>query len=402
MTGKSEIDMCRGQLLGKMIRFTVPIMLTGILQLLFNAADIVVVGRFAGSQALAAVGSTTSLINMMVNLFVGCAVGANVLVAGFYGSKEYDKVSDAVHTALLASVIGGIFLAVIGITFARPLLHLMGSPNDVIDLAVLYVRIYFAGIPIILLYNFGSSIMKAAGDADHPLIYLTIAGVLNVFLNLFFVIVLHMSVAGVAIATVLSSVIIQSSVNSFGSVVMAGNSAAANIEGFCYSALNACNQTSLNFTSQNRGARQYHRTSQVLRIGVGIALVTGVAFAVFGVTFAGSLVSIYSSEAEVISYGILRLTCILPFYWMSGIMEVLVGYIRGIGYSLMSTIVTLLGSCAFRIIWVYTVFRAQGTLESLYVSYPISWAITICAHVVCMVVTCRKYWGKKDAAESAA
>ena len=200
----------------------------------------------------------------------------------------------------------------------------------------------------------------------------------------------------------LSNVIIQSSVNSFGSVVMAGNSAAANIEGFCYSALNACNQTSLNFTSQNRGARQYHRTSQVLRIGVGIALVTGAAFAVFGVTFAGSLVSIYSSEAEVISYGILRLTCILPFYWMSGIMEVLVGYIRGIGYSLMSTIVTLLGSCAFRIIWVYTVFRAQGTLESLYVSYPISWAITICAHVVCMVVTCRKYWGKKDAAESAA
>lgn len=445
---KYEIDMCSGPLLGKIMIFYIPLMLSGILQLLFNAADIVVVGRFAGNEALAAVGSTSSLTNLIVNLFIGLSVGANVLVARFYGAKQDGELKETVQTAVGTAVAGGIILIFLGFFLSKPALGWMGTPEDVINHSVLYMRIYFAGMPFMMVYNFGSAVLRAVGDTKRPLYYLLIAGVVNVVLNLIFVIVFSMGVAGVATATVISQVIsaalvvrclictdsayrlelqglkivpdkllkmvqigvpagmqgalfsisnvlIQSSVNSFGSVAMAGNTAASNIEGFVYTAMNAFHQAAISFSGQNYGARKYKRIRKVLVIcevmvvGVG-ALMGNVAY-----LFGGTLLKLYTVDPEVIEYGILRMRIICTPYFLCGMMDVAVGALRGMGYAIMPMLVSLTGACLLRVVWIYTIFQSYHTLECLYFSYPISWGLTFAVHLVCFVIVFRRLL-KKD------
>lgn len=435
--------MCNGPILGKILVFSIPLMLSGILQLLFNAADVIVVGRYAGSQSLAAVGSTTSLINLLVNVFIGLSIGVNVLVAQYYGAKKEQDANDTVHTAVSLSLVSGFILIFLGVLAAKPLLELMGTPEDVIDKSVIYMRIFFAGMPATMLYNFGSAILRAVGDTKRPLYFLTIAGVINVLLNLFFVIVLNMDVAGVALATVLSqcvsagmilvcliqsdgclklklkklkihkskfkkilkiglpagmqgavfsisNVLIQSSVNSFGSVAMAGNTASANIEGFIYNAMNAVYQTNLSFTSQNYGGRKYARINKILftciAVVSGVGLVLGLAAFAAGRTLLG----VYSSDPEVLRFGMMRLAIFGTTYFLCGIMDTMVGSLRGIGASVLPMIVSLTGACAFRVLWIFTIFQWNRTLTTLYLSYPVSWVITGIAHIVCFILIRRK------------
>lgn len=443
--------MIHGPLLGKILLFTLPLMASSILQLLFNAADIIVVGRYAGSDALAAVGSTGALINLLTNMFIGFSVGANVLVARYYGAGKPDEVSETVHTSVMLSIIGGVLLAVIGIIFASPLLELMGTPENVLPLAALYVRIYFAGMPVILLYNYGSAILRAIGDTKRPLYYLAIAGVLNIILNLILVIVFEMSVAGVALATIisqtlsavlvirclmhieggchldlhqlkihtnklwkilqlglpaglqgsifsLSNVLIQSSVNSFGAIAMAGNSAAANIEGFTYVAMNSFYQAAITFVSQNMGAMEFRRIRKIAWQCLACVTVTGALLGNLSFFFGHQLLGIYSDEAEVIRYGIYRLEVIGTTYFLCGIMDVCVGCLRGIGYSFLPMVVSLLGACGFRILWIFTVFKGHHDLHTLYISYPISWAITASVHMICFLILYRWMVKKSRAA----
>ena len=438
-----EIDMCNGPLFGKIMLFTLPLMLSGILQLLFNAADVVVVGRFAGNEALAAVGSTGALTNLLVNLFIGLSVGANVLVARYYGGRQEEEVSRTVHTSMLVSAVGGVILTFIGITAARPLLLLMDTPENVIEHSVLYMRIYFVGMPVMLVFNFGSAILRAIGDTRRPLFYLIIAGVINVVLNLFFVIVLHMGVAGVALATVISqcvstalivrclmrsegcfrlcpdklhmdwdkfkkiaaigfpagiqgslfsisNVLIQSSVNSFGSVAMAGNTAGSNVEGFVYTAMNSVHQTAVSFTGQNLGGRRLDRIRIIVLECLLFVSVIGLVMGNGAFLLGHRILSIYSSDPEVIAFGIQRMGIICTLYFLCGVMDVMVGCIRGLGYAVMPMIVSLLGACVFRVIWIYTFFQWDRTLRTLYISYPISWAVTAAAHLVCFVLVYRK------------
>lgn len=438
-----EVDMCRGPLLGKILIFAFPLMLSGILQLLFNAADIVVVGRFAGSQALAAVGSTGALINLIINVFIGLSVGANVLVARYYGAGEKEQVSQAVHTSVLLSLLCGVVLIAVGVLLAQPLLELMGTPDDVIDMSATYMRIYFCGMPVIMLYNFGAAILRSVGDTKRPLYFLIVAGLINVVLNLFFVIVCGMDVDGVALATVISQVVsaslillclmrmegpchldlhklhiykdkmwqivrvglpaglqgcifsisnvlIQSSVNSFGSVTMAGNTAAGNIEGFVYTGMNAIYQTALSFTSQNYGARQYHRISRVMRLCLALVTAVGLGLGLTAVLFHNQLLGIYSSDPHVIAYGTMRMRFVATFYFLCGIMDVMAGVMRGMGYSILPMIVSLTGACGLRILWIFTLFAANRTLSMLYVSYPVSWFITALAHLGCYFWVRRK------------
>lgn len=436
---KYEIDMCNGPLLKKILIFYFPLMLSGILQLLFNAADIVVVGRFAGSESLAAVGSTSSLINLLVNVFIGLSVGANVLVACFYGAGHKKDLSEMVHTSIMTSFIGGCILVVLGIVLAEPALKLMGTPDDVINHAVLYMRIYFVGMPAMMAYNYGAAILRAVGDTKRPLYYLLVAGVVNVVLNLIFVIAFSMDVAGVAIATVISQVIsaalvlrclimtesdyrvnlrqlrivpdklfkmvqigipaglqgalfsisnvlIQSSVNSFGSIAMAGNTAAANIEGFVYTAMNSFHQTAISFTGQNYGARKYKRIGRILLICLVLVFMVGLVMGNAAYLFGGTLLKLYSDDAEVIQFGILRLSFICTTYFLCGMMDVMVGSLRGMGYSIMPMLVSLTGACLFRVVWIYTIFRHFRSLETLYISYPISWGLTFMVHLICFSV----------------
>ena len=430
-----EIDMCDGPLLSKILLFSVPLMMSGILQLLFNAADIIVVGRFAGSSALAAVGSTSSLINLLINVFVGLSVGVNVLVAKYYGGQREKDMSETVHTAVLTSLLSGLFLVILGGIAARPLLHLMGTPDDVLDQAVLYMRIYFLGMPVLMVYNFGAAILRAIGDTRRPLYFLFMAGVVNVALNLFFVIGLGMGVDGVGWATVISehvsallvlkslmeapgalklnlkelrihpkklkrivkiglpagmqgaifsisNVLIQSSVNSFGSIAMAGNTASANIEGFVYTAMNAVYQTNLSFTSQNLGGRKYSRINRIMYICLAVVTVVGITLGITDVLAGDLLLGIYSSDAQVLRYGMLRLEIICGTYFLCGIMDCMVGSLRGLGYSVIPMFVSLTGACGFRVLWVFTVFAAYRSLDVLYLSYPVSWAITAIAHMI--------------------
>ena len=430
-----EIDMCDGPLLSKILLFSVPLMMSGILQLLFNAADIIVVGRFAGSSALAAVGSTSSLINLLINVFVGLSVGVNVLVAKYYGGQREKDMSETVHTAVLTSLLSGLFLVILGGIAARPLLHLMGTPDDVLDQAVLYMRIYFLGMPVLMVYNFGAAILRAIGDTRRPLYFLFMAGVVNVALKRFFVIGLGMGVDGVGGATVISehvsallvlkslmeapgalklnlkelrihpkklkrivkiglpagmqgaifsisNVLIQSSVNSFGSIAMAGNTASANIEGFVYTAMNAVYQTNLSFTSQNLGGRKYSRINRIMYICLAVVTVVGITLGITAVLAGDLLLGIYSSDAQVLRYGMLRLEIICGTYFLCGIMDCMVGSLRGLGYSVIPMFVSLTGACGFRVLWVFTVFAAYRSLDVLYLSYPVSWAITAIAHMI--------------------
>ena len=444
MTKKSyEMDMCNGPLWGKILLFSIPLMLSGILQLLFNAADIIVVGRYAGSEALAAVGSTSSLINLLTNVFIGLSVGSNVLIARSFGAKQEEEVSETVHTSILLSLISGTILCLMGILLAKPLLTLMGTPNDVLSQAALYMKIYFAGMPVIMLYNFGSSILRAIGDTKRPLYFLAIAGIVNVILNLYFVIIFKMSVEGVALATVISqcisafliirclmhqenscrlqfsklhlhrdkvfkiiqiglpagmqgaifsisNVLIQSSVNSFGSIAMAGNTASANIEGFIYTSMNAFHQTALSFTGQNLGAKKYKRIGKVLIICLILVSITGLSMGLTTVYFGQTLLGIYSSDPQVIQYGLARMQIICLTYFTCGLMDVIVGSLRGLGYSIMPMIVSLLGACGLRILWIFTIFVWHRSLFTLYISYPISWVITFSAHILCYFIVRHK------------
>ena len=438
-----EIDMCNGPLLGKILLFAFPLMLSGVLQLLFNAADVIVVGRFAGHEALAAVGSTSSLINLLINLFIGLSVGTNVLVANYYGAKKERLVSETVHTSVLTSLISGCILIVAGLFLAGPLLKLMGTPDDVLNQATLYMRIYFMGMPVIMLYNFGSAILRAIGDTRRPLYYLLLAGILNVILNLLFVIRFGMGVAGVALATVLSQVVsaglivralmqsegcfhldlrqlkiyparlkqmirvglpagmqgaifsvsnvlIQSSINSFGSVVMAGSTAASNIEGFVYNAMNSFYQTSLSFTSQNYGAGKLDRVNRILLLCLSCVTVTGLVLGNGAYLFGRQLLGIYSSDPDVISYGLIRMAYLCIPYFTCGVMDVFVGSLRGMGYSVMPMLVSLTGACGFRILWIFTVFRYSHTLETLFISYVISWILTGGVHLICYCTAMRR------------
>ncbi len=431
-----EMDMCNGPLVGKILLFAFPLMLSSVLQLLFNAADIVVVGRFTGAEALAAVGATSALINLLVNVFMGLSIGTNVLTAQGYGARDEKGVQDTVHTSIMLSLVCGVFLIFIGVFLAAPLLELMGTPNNVLGHATLYMRIYFIGMPALLVYNFGAAILRAVGDTRRPLYYLLFSGIINVILNLIFVIIFKMGVAGVATATVvsetisaglvlrclmksegmfqlhmgklrikkqkalqivriglpaglqgaifaISNVLIQSSINSFGSVAMAGNTAAGNLEGFVYTSMNAVYQTNLSFTSQNMGAGNWKRMKKILGICLIFVSVVGLVMGRGFVFFGHQLLGIYSSDPEVIQYGINRMQVICGTYLLCGIMDVLVGSMRGMGYSFVPMIVSLAGACGLRILWIFTVFQWHRSLFVLYLSYPITWILTALAHTVC-------------------
>ena len=443
MSSKYTMDMCNGPLLKKIILFAIPLMLSGVLQLLFNAADVIVVGRFTGNEALAAVGSTSSLINLLINLFVGVSVGANVLLGKHIGARDEENASKTVHTAVTFSLVVGIAMIFVGFFLSRPLLELMGTPEDVINLSVLYMRIYFVGMPAFMFYNFGAALLRAVGDTKRPLYFLTLAGIINVIFNLIFVIVFHMGVAGVALATIISegisaflvflclkgadgvlhldhrslsfhkdvaiqmmkiglpaglqgcifsvsNVLIQSSVNSFGSIAMAGNTASANLEGFVYNAMNSLYQTSLSFTSQNIGAKKYKRVDKILIECLVIVMIVGIVMGGGAYLIGTSLLSIYSSDPQVISYGLLRMSLICVPYFLCGMMDVFVGSLRGMGYSVMPMLVSLTGACLFRIIWIFTIFAANRSLFVLYFSYPVSWALTATAHFICYMIVRKK------------
>lgn len=439
-----RMDMTEGPLTTKIIKFTIPVMLSGILQLMFNTADVIVVGRFTGKTALAAVGSTGSLINLLVSLFMGLSIGTNVLVARYQGAKDDKSVSETVHTSVALGIIGGFILLVIGVIATRPLLEMMATPEDVIDQSTIYMRILFLGMPLNLILNFGAAVLRAIGDTKRPLYYLTIAGIINLFLNIFLVTVFSLGVAGVAIATVISegvscalillclkhetgaiklylnkirinpekcidimkiglpaglqgcifsisNVLIQSSVNSFGSTVMAGNTAASNIEGFVYVSMNSLHQTCISFTSQNFGAGKFKRIKMVLINCLVIVAITGLLLGNSAYFFGKYLLSAYNNEPEVISYGLIRLSIISTMYFLCGLMDVMVGAMRGIGYSILPMIVSLIGACGLRIVWIYTVFVQFRTLDILFISYPVTWTITFLSHLTCYFIVTRKY-----------
>lgn len=435
-TKEKNNDLTSGPLTIKIIKFIIPLMLTGILQLLYNAADSIVVGHYDGSSALAAVSSVGALINLLVNAFMGLSVGAAVVVAQDYGAKDYEGVSKTVHTSYLISIIGGIVVGAIGLIFSRQFLIWMESPEDVLPLSTEYLMIYFAGTPANMAYNFGASILRSVGDTKRPLYFLTISGLVNVVLNLVLVIVFHMGVAGVAYATIisqilsavmvivymmkskdcvrfvpkkmriygdklkkmlyiglpagfqgtvfsLSNVVIQSAVNSFGSLVMAGNGAASSLEGFTYTAMNSVYQASLTFVGQNVGAKKYDRINKVQGVCLVLVTIIGLVFGVTTYCLGEPLLSIYlPNDPEAIPYGIIRMSYIALPYFLCGMMEVMVGGQRGMGMSFIPMINALLGSCVLRIVWISTVFAADPTLFTLYISYPISWIVTTLAHTV--------------------
>lgn len=434
------LDMCSGPLPGKLLKFAVPLMLSGILQLLFNAADIIVVGQFTGDAAMAAVGSTSSLNNLITNFFLGLSAGCSVVVARYYGMRAWSDVEEAVHTSILMGFISGVALIFVGFFLARPMLELMGTTPDVIDQSVLYMRIVFAGMPAMMVYDFGAGILRAIGDTRRPLAFLFCGGIINVGLNLFFVIVFDMGVAGVAIGTVMSqfvaasltisclmrsgtacrlalkrlrivrkqlwrilrvglptgiqsvvfnisNVLIQSAVNSFDSSdIVAGNTASVNIEGFVYTGMQAFYQASLTFTSQNAGA---HRTERILPIlGWTLLYVTsiGVALGAAAALSGPWLLGIYTHSGDVVAYGLIRLRLICYTYFTCGLMDVVCGSIRGLGPSITPTLISLAGACGLRIAWIYTIFAANRTLFTLYVSYPVSWVVSFIANVICFAL----------------
>ena len=453
---RREIDMISGPLLPKILAFSGPLMLTGVLQLLFNAADIIVVGNFAadGDKALAAVSSTTSLINLLVNVFMGLSVGASVVVAKAWGARDHKAVSRAVHTAVTVAAFSGLLVGVIGFTLAEPLLKLMGNPDDTRPLAAVYLRIYFLGMPANMLYNFGAAVLRATGDTKRPLYYLTVAGVVNVLLNLLLVRAFGMSADGVAVATVasqvlscvlvllclrrshgpihldlhklgidrrqmldilrvglpaglqgslfsISNVLIQSSINYFGSAVMAGSGAASSLEGFVYVSMNALYQAALTFASQNWGAGRLDRVKKVMWNCLGAVTVIGLVLGLLVLLLGWTLLSVYvradsAGFEDIIEAGLVRMSIILPTYWLCGIMDTMVGQLRGVGCSLPPMIVSLTGVCLFRIIWIATVFQANKTPEVLYWSYPVTWVITFAAHLVSWYVISPKLFRKRE------
>ena len=440
---KYEIDMCNGSIMDKLISFSLPLMLSGILQLMFNAVDIIVVGRFSGKQALAAVGSTTALINVFTNLFIGISLGANVLAARFYAMGKSKEMSETVHTSITLAMVSGVIMAFVGVLFARGALELMGTPDDVIDKSALYMRIYFMGMPFFMLYNYGAAILRAIGDTKRPLLFLIISGLINAALNMFFVIYLHMSVEGVAIATVISqliscvlvlwclyksegsyqlrfsklrikgvylkqifqvgipagiqstiinfsNVLLQSSVNSFGSTAMAGYTAANNILGFLYAAINSVTQACMSFTSQNYGVSKYKRMDKVL---IDCMILTVVVAGVLGCgsyLLGPQILRIYTEEEKVIRCGMEILSITTVPYFLCGIMDLFPGALRGMGYSAVPMILSIIGTVGMRVVWIFGIFPYHRSLYVLFISYPGSWLFTIVMQVICFYFVRKK------------
>lgn len=439
-------DMCSGPMLGNIIMYTIPIILQSLMQLLYNAADLVVVGRFCGSTSVGAVGATSSPTTLIFSLFLGLSVGAGATAAQSIGAGDFDRTSRTVHTTVPTSILGGIGLAIIGNLVCEPLLRLMGTPENVLPLSTLYMRIYFAAMPFTMLWNFGAALLRAAGDTKRPLIYASISGVFNVVLNIIFVTVFHMDVAGVALATTISitisailvlralmhrhdamhfsfkemhidkqilkkilsigipsgiqssmfaisNLLIQSSINSFGDIFLAGSSSAGSIEGFVYVIMNAFYQASLNFSAQNYGARKFGRIKKAMLLCVLCAGVSGLIVGNSAYIFGDKLLSIYITDSpQAISYGLIKLSIICCTYFLCGIMEAISGAIRGMGSSLSTMIISVFGICILRVVWIYTIFAIPQwhTPECLFLSYPITWIITIIAYLIAFIVVIKK------------
>ena len=440
---KYEIDMCNGTIMDKLVSFAIPLMVSGILQLMFNAVDIIVVGRFSGSQALAAVGSTTALINVFTNLFIGVSLGANVLAARFYAAGKAKEMSETVHTSVTLALVSGVAMAAVGLVFSRWALEVMGTPADVIDQSTLYMRIYFLGMPFFMLYNYGAAILRAVGDTRRPLMFLVVAGVTNAVLNMILVIVFHLGVAGVAIATIISQLIscilvlrclymtdssyqlrfsrlcmkkfylvqifqvgipagiqstvinlsnalLQSSVNSFGSTAMAGYTAANNIFGFLYVAVNSVTQACMSFTSQNYSVGKWKRMDKILRncilLSVAVSIVMGGGSYLMG----PQLLRVYTSDAAVIQCGMEILLYTTVTYFMCGLMDLFPGALRGMGFSAVPMLLSVIGTVGTRIVWIFWVFPKHRSLDVLFISYPASWFLTIVLQVICYCFVRRK------------
>jgi len=429
LSKKHDMDMCNGSLFSKILSFALPIIAMSILQLLFNAADMITVGRFSGKEALAAVGATSALINLIVNTFMGLTAGTVVVVAQDYGAGNASGLSDSINTSIAISIISGLIVMVMGLVFCKPLLILMGTPEDILDLSVLYMKIYFLGVPATMIYNFGAAILRAVGDSRRPMYYLVISGILNVILNLFFVISLHMSVDGVAWATVISqflsmalviiclsrsniigirfiprqihidrhklkkilriglpagiqsalfsvsNVMIQSAVNSFGSVLVAASSAAGNVEGFISTAMNAYYNAAISFTGQNMGAKKYDRIDSIAKVCTVLIFATWVLMSGAILLFGKSLLGLYTSDSEVIELGMLKLKVLMVAYFTCGVMCVFPGLTRGMGYSVSPMICTLIGACLMRVVWLKTVFAWYPTVVVLFACYPVTWGL---------------------------
>lgn len=439
MNNHGIMDMTSGPFLKKILKFSVPLMITGMLQLVYNAADVMVVGRFAGSDNLAAVGSTSSLVNLIINLFIGLSTGAGVLTARYIGAKQPEKTAKCVHTAMALSVISGFVVGVFGFLFSSTFLRLMGTPEQILPLACLYLKIYFLGAPGSLIYNFGASVVRATGDTKRPLYILSFTGIINVVLNLILVIVFHLDVAGVAIATItaqyisaifivirltklknecqlrikhitiykdmlkkiikiglpagiqsslfsFSNVLIQSTINGFGAVAMAGNTAAQNADALIYTCTNAIAQTTMTFASQNLGARKYENLRKILFKCLGLALFLSVSIGAVGLLFPDEIIGIFTSEQDVVESGKSRLYIMMSTYFICSVMDVSGYQLRGMGKSLEPMIITLIGTCGLRVLWLYTGFTLNKVLWNVYLGYPISWFITFAALFIAFFV----------------
>ena len=427
----------------KLVSFSIPLMLSGILQLLFNAVDIIVVGQFTGNEALAAVGSTTALINVFVNLFIGISLGASVLAARFYATGQEKEMSETVHTSITLALISGIAMGIIGVIAAKGALELMDTPNNVLNLSTLYMRIYFMGMPFFMLYNYGAAILRAVGDTKRPLLFLIISGATNVLLNLLLVIQFQLGVAGVAIATVISqciscilvlrclylsdgsyqlrfnklgmktryvkqifqigipagiqstiinfsNVLLQSSVNSFGSVAMAGYTAANNILGFLYVSVNSITQACMSFTSQNYGVRKFKRMDKVLLECLGLTVIVALVLGGGSYLFGAELMHIYTKSTKVIECGVDIMLYTTVTYFLCGIMDLLPGALRGMGHSTVPMILSVIGTVGTRIVWIYVIFPCHRSLDFLFISYPVSWLLTIVMQVICFYFVRKK------------
>ena len=440
---KYEIDMCNGTIMDKLISFALPLMISGMLQLMFNAVDIIVVGRFTGSQALAAVGSTTALICTFTNLFIGVSLGANVLAARFYASGKTKEMSETVHTAILLALISGIAMSIIGILCARESLVLIATPDDIIGQAALYLRIYFLGMPFFMLYNYGAAILRAVGDTKRPLMYLIVAGTANAVLDLILVIIFKMGVAGVAIGTItsqfiscvlvirclcktdaiyklyisklrikkyyliqilkvglhagiqstvinFSNVLLQSSVNSFGEIAMAGYTAANNILGFLYVSVNSVTQACMSFTSQNYGVRKFKRMDKVLVDCAILSIIVSVVIGGGSYLLGHQILGIYTKQEDVIQCGMEILSISTIPYFLCGLMDMIPGSMRGVGYSAVPMLLSIIGTVGTRLVWIYGVFPEHRSLYVLFMSYPVSWGLTIVMQAICLVFVRRK------------
>lgn len=414
MAKNKDLDLIHGSLWSKILMFALPLAASSILQQLFNSADVAVVGQFAGSRALAAVGSNAPVINLLVNIFMGLSIGANVVIARYIGEKNKNKIHRAVHTAIAVSLISGVIVMILGIIVCRPILELISTPDDIIDLASVYLRIYFLGMPFMMLYNFGAAILRSVGDTKRPFICLLVSGIINVILNLFFVIVCGLSVAGVAIATVISNIVssglvlwflmhedseirvslkelgidrrilkeiariglpagVQGVVFSFSNICV---QSAVNFEYFVYFMLNAFSQACVTFTSQNYGAAEYRRCRRVAQLCTLMGFLASGAMCVLFLILGKHALRFYTNEEAVMATGLIRMRYCLLFQFTSVLMDTLSSSMRGLGYSLAPALISLAGSCGLRLVWVYLIFPINPTFNALLMVYPVTWGIT--------------------------